>query len=257
MHRAVMASPTSIDLDEILWKWGEEKLGAGYTVDKIDTTKVKVSQMSVLYQSSEDWFITENVQHEVYDNPDSLPITWSYAEKIKYPSQATWTLIKGFKSSLLPPVKLAIEYPLAQEGQKPLAVLFDGTSPDQKPLTAQVKNEWEAQCHVTVKGFSTTRVCAQLRTCKLNRVLFTTDIHFTGQVRISGHKKRKSKTKLEVTAPIEDAFLTNPSFQILSSESDPGGYGPTRKAQFRVEGWCDGDVGLDVKVTLLDLQTTV
>lgn len=252
-----MATPTCIDFDEILWKWGEEKLGAGYTVDKIDMSNVKVNQMSVLYQSSEDWFVIENVHHELYDNPDRLPITWSYEEKIKHPSQATWTLIKGFKSKLFPPVKLSIEYPLAQDNQKPMGVLFEDTSPDQRPLTAQSNSEWDAKAHVTVNPFSTTRVCAQLRTCKLKGVLFTTDIHFAGQVRIHGHKKRKAKTKLEVTAPIEDAFLNNPSFQILSSEADPGGPAPTRKAQFRVEGLCDGNVGLNVNVSLMDLQTTV
>lgn len=250
-----MAQTVCVDFDEVLNKWATDKLGAGYVVEKIDTSKIKLHQLSVVYQSNEDWYANNRVHEELFDNSEVLPITWQYAEKVQFQSRATWRLIRGFKSSLFVVPKINVEFPVAEDGSRPLRVTFDNGVPDQGLKTSERQSVYDVTDYVTVKPFSTMRANAHVRTCKLQNVMFTTDICLMGILRVIGHKKRKHWSKQELTASIDEVLRGHPSFHEIYLGNE--GETRTRKPTFRVEGLCSGEVALAACILQSELQTLV
>ena len=239
-------------------------------VEKLDFYKVKVQQLAVTYQSGSteggggsDWFLDKVVQHEDYDNPDALPITWQYSEQIQFQSRATWQLLRGIRSSLLPLPKITVEFPVAEEGSRPLQVSFDNCQPDQSLKTAEKQSMYHLKNYVTVQPWSTTRARAVLHTCHLHNAMFATDLTMCGSVKITGHKKRKNWQKQEISASIEDILHDNPSFQTVTLRPERGGDDaqpgepPGRRVCYRLEGVCTGEVALSADIDLSHLQTQV
>lgn len=250
-----MAQTVCVDFDDVLSKWASEKLGAGYVVEKIDTSKIKIHQLSVVYQSSGDWYTNNVVHEELFDNSEVLPITWQYAEKVQFQSRATWRLIRGFKSSLLVVPKFHVEFPVAEDGTRPLNVTFDNAVPDQGLKTSERQTVYDLEDYVTVKPFSTMRANAHVRTCKLQNVMFTTDVCLTGVLRVIGHKKRKHWSKQELAASIDEVLRGHPGFNsiLLGNEDET----KVKKPTFRIEGLCSGEVALSASISQTELQTLV
>ena len=253
-----MAELTCIDVDQILQKWGEAQMSDGYTLASVDATGVQVQQMSVIYRSSKDWFSTKNVHEEFFDNNEGSPVTWEFKEQFASPCQSSWTLVKGYKSTLLSATKIALEFPVAEDGKHPLKVVAENAVPSLIPKTAQqAKSELTVKTLVTVKPYSTTRVGVVMRVCNLDQVLFTTDVHMWGTVKATGQKKRKPNKV--ATANIEDVLRGNPSFTVIvPTEEDFEAYGTEMcKVSYRVEGFCSGEVAMCVETDLSEIQTLV
>ena len=253
-----MAEVTCIDIDQILQKWGEAQMSDGFTLASVDASGVQVQQMSVIYCSSKDWFSAKNVHEEFFDNNERSPVTWEFEEKYAPSCESSWTLVKGFKSTLLPAFKIALEFPVAEDGKQPLKVVMENVVPSLIPVTAQqTKGELKASVLVKVKPYSTTRVGVTMRVCRLDQVLFTTDAHMSGTVKATGQKKRKPNKV--VTGNIEDILRGNPSFTVIvPTEEDFEAYGTeTCKVSYRLEGFCSGEVTMGVETGLTEIQTLV
>lgn len=253
-----MAELTCIDIDQILQKWGEAQMSDGFALTSVDVSGVQVQQMSIIYCSSKDWFSTKNVHEEFFDNNEGSPVTWEFEEKFASPCQASWTLAKGYKSSLLPATKIALEFPVAEDGKHPLKVVAENAVPSLITKRAQqAKGELNVKTLVKVKPYSTTRVGVVMRVCRLDEVLFTTDVHIWGTAKATGQKKRKPNKV--VTANIEDILRGNPSFTVIvPTEEDFEAYGTeVCKVSYRLEGFCSGEVAMSVETDLSDIQTLV
>lgn len=84
---------------------------------------------------------------------------------VKFSSSVTWTIQKGFKSSLLPKMSTVVEFPIADDSGVPLKAVFQNLEAG-VPVEAKSESEWKVKAEVNVKPFSTTRVTAQVRTCR-------------------------------------------------------------------------------------------
>jgi hypothetical protein len=221
--------------------------------------------MSVVYQSDQDWFGKHTAHEEIFDNSGSSNSSWQYLETVKFSSTATWTIVKGFKSNILPLTKLSVEYPIAEESKHALKGVFE------KPLSGQVAeakldSQWELKAAVSVKPFSMTRASAEIKTCRLNNVLFTTDVQMSGLVKVSGttsnSKKSSSKSvkHVELTGSIEEALGSSPGFTVIDispNDNKADAYENLKRLCFRVEGRCSGEVGIGANVRLSEVQSLV
>ncbi len=239
-----MAMDAIIDLDEVLIGWAIEKQGQDYTIDKVDTSKLQVSQKAVLYHSSQDWWRNVTVHEEYFDNDDGVPAKWFYSHKAGFQSNASWCLIRAFKSNKFVPLHINLQFPVSAENSTPLEVAFDNSNLVLRQATTG-NSEWQLSSPVTVEPYSSTHACAQVRTCRLQNVVFTTDIVLSGSIKITGHKKHRKWTKHEVTFGIAEALYDKEAlgFHVHDNMSDPNG--PARTVIFKVEGLCTGEVGVE------------
>jgi len=222
-----------------------------------------VTQMSVVYQSEKDWFGKHTAHEEIFDNSGSNTSSWQYLETVKFPSKAIWTILKGFKSNILPITKLSVEFPMAEESKNPLKGVFEKPQPGQA-AEAKVDSQWELKAAVNVKPFSTTRASAEIKTCRLDNVLFTTDVQMSGLVKVFGTSNSKKSSKsgkhVELTGSIEEALGTSPGFtviEIASADNKADAYENLKRLCFRVEGRCSGEVGIGARVQLSEVQSLV
>jgi len=256
-------SQTTLDLDQILTSWAADKLGAG-VVNRIDASDVLIKQLSVIYKSNQDWFKHRKSHEEIFDNSGTNASTWNYEENVTFPSNASWTILRGYKSSVLPLLKLHIEYPIAEESHQPLKGVFEkpnaGTT-----VEATGESRWKVNSTVNVKPFTSTKASAEVKTCRLNDVPFTTDIQMSGRLKISGTSGSKRNSKpgkhVEIVGTIEEALGSRPEFTIVDSsptdEVNNEAYNNTKQVCFRIEGRCTGEVGIEAKVKLDEVQSLV
>ena len=285
------ASSCVVDVDDVIRKWAERKLGG--PVEKIDASAVRQRQTAVAYRGAGEWFATRVVHEEIFDNVDgAAPAVWNYAETVAFPSSARWTMTHGYRSRLLPASAVVVEFPAAEDGKAPLTVTFDAKptvpaaadpidlcSADRDEdigsghiatksadnsgdgggggdtTTSTIGSSWNLTATVRVLPFSSVRVSAEVRTCRLDDVHFSTDVELSGVVKITGGGNGKSSS---ISASIADALANTVGVNVLEGDDDgddgAGGSGDEnvddssitscRRARFHVEGRCSGEVGL-------------
>lgn len=259
----VITTPQStLDLDQILTSWAAERLGG--VVNKIDGSDVQVTQLSVVYKSDKDWFNHQKAHEEIFDNPGSSISTWKYEETVKFSSKASWTIVNGYKSSVLPPHKLHIEFPMGEESHEALRGVFEKTNAG---LTVEAigESKWKLNSTVNVKPLSTTKASAEIKTCRLEDVPFTTDIQMSGRLKISGNSGSKKGSKpgkhVEISVNIEEALGSRPEFTVVETAADDvingDAYENNKHVRFRIEGRCTGEVGIEARVRLNEVQSLV
>ena len=271
-----MAQPSCIDLDAILWSWGLRQMSADHTLTSLDTSRVRVTQMSVAYQSAggAEWYATRAAAADdaVFSNDDGGVTTWHYDETVEFPARAEWEILKGYDAPALSP-KLLLEFPACVDGRRPLHVLFPAATPATR--CAETLDRFEISRDVPVPAYASARAHVRVRTCRLARVLFTNDVHFSGTLTAVGERNRKhaGDAPLRVTAGIDEALKGNPTFFAVTDPvgGDDGDYsigggsggggdiygGAVKKMAFRVEGVCTGEVAVSVDVDIANLETQV
>ena len=252
-----MAIYQIIDIDDIIDRWAKQRMGDAFTIDKIDTSKVHVEQKSVIYQSSHDWWNTATVQEEYFDNDDHVPATWHFTETVPFNSEVTWTMIKAFKSKKYFPFRITLQFPVSQDGSPPVEVHFSTETLEQVQKTGSLQSTWKLSEYITVDSYSSSRACAQIRTCKLQNVVFSTDVCISGTVKIHALKKGRKWTKQEVTASVVDALGTKEGLGFKLEENVDNASGPARHVAFRFEGLCTGEAGVEAKVDVSEIQSLV
>jgi len=260
--KSAAPTTTTVDVDQILTTWSTEKLGG--VVNRIDASDVHITQLSVVYQSNQDWFKLRKAHEEIFDNSGSNTSTWKYEENVTYPSKASWTILKGYKSSILPLHKLHIEFPIAEESHQPIQGVFEKSNAG-VTVEAVGESRWKVNSVVNVKPFSSTKVSAEVKSCRLHDVPFTTDIQMSGRLKIFGTSGSKRNSKpgkhVEIVVSIEEALGSRPEFTVtevsLAEGTNSEAYENNKKVCFRIEGRCTGEVGIEAKVKLNEVQSLV
>ena len=253
-----MASEGSLpclDLDDVLQTWAAEALGENYVVEDVDVAQVKVSQGEVTYHSpGGNMFLVKELEPEMYDNENTLPVTWSYVSSVEYPCTASWRLTDGVKSVLLQMPNLHIFVPgMESSQQRRLAVSLSQPHPSAEEASVTETFRKDLQAHVTVQPFSTSRASAHLKICKGVNVTFSVGILLSGQVKIVGHRKRKNWSKQEVISDISEILQTSG----LAQSSGHLSKNNSKEFCLMVNGVCDVDFCLHADVCITELETLV
>jgi len=248
-----------VDLDEVLMSWANHRLGYDYVVEKVDTSKLHVKQQAVIYKGGgSNWWENDSVHNEYFENESGQKQTWHFSHCIKnVRSHASWSVIKAFRSSKVLPMLISLEYPCSPKGTPPLAVTFDTAMLHQQIRKAtDVVSQWSYNQDLVVDPYGSQQVDANVRTCVLDNVDFSTDITMAGSVRVVGHKRNRKFSKHEITVGIADALARREylGFKILESFDSAGS---SRYVSFRVEGMCNGRVGVEANVTTSEINTCV
>ena len=245
------AAPTG-DVDNAIWRWAENELGSGFTVGDIDSSNVGVTRGSLYYEGTADWFKSEHINPDIFNNDEALPISWKYQENIEFLSHSSWKLLSILDTKILPRCDLVLEFPCSEEGRPPLSVVLDYSNNNGADKSVKLPRTYDICAPLDVDPYTTVEGCVKLRTCSLEDVPFKVELIFTGSVVVRGHKKRKSKSKVEVRADIAAALKGVPGFKPV--EGLPG---QPASMVYTMAGMCTGSVAVSVKPHFNDLQTLV
>ena len=189
----------------------------------------------------------------MFNNENSLPATWTYKESYNCNTTATWMLHKPVISSLLPHCSILLEYPGRVQGRTPIVCKFDNFNPEEPIKMFECKESYDVDSHLNVLPYSMLEACVQIKTCRLDHVPFKIDIVMSGPITIKGHKKKKNKQKMDITCSIYSALKAAPGVvAIPATESDTDG-----TVCLTLEGYCSGEVPVEVSSCIRDIQTLV
>ena len=227
--------------------------------------------------------IKSSVLHErVYENDGDFCETWQYSNSYRLQSDVTWSLTRALKSNKLLPFDLHLEFPAVASSAgeaNPPSCVFHNTDFSQafheKCFTG--KDEWNIAREVSCDPYSSTHVCAILKTCTLRSAVFHTELRFSGKIQVTvppgkGSKKKGVQHIEDIVCAMDALGEAGRVSNLLKNKDPSNGTQPSetftvleslgldthsKQLCFRFEGLCSGMLATDVDLVLKNMESTL